>query len=136
MFNPITIPFGAVMLHNVVKLKPGVSTDDVEMAIGEMCNVVKNTYGDEDGGFIGGQVFTYTGFVSAEGSFDPERKNEDHIAIVTYWNSFEHHEKSHADKIFKERFDHLAEFCSETYELGYEMLWQGMPEKEELLRTA
>jgi hypothetical protein len=136
MFNPITIPFGAVMLHNVVKLKPGVSTDDVEMAIGEMCNVVKNTYGDEDGGFIGGQVFTYTGFVSAEGSFDPERKNEDHIVIVTYWNSFEQHEKSHADKIFKERFDHLAEFCSETYELGYEMLWQGMPEEEELLRTA
>ncbi len=136
MFNPITIPFGAVMLHNVVKLKPGVSTDDVEMAIGEMCNVVKNTYGDEDGGFIGGQVFTYTGFVSAEGSFDPERKNEDHIVIVTYWNSFEQHEKSHADKIFKERFDHLAEFCSETYELGYEMLWQGMPEEEELRRTA
>ena len=136
MFNPITIPFGAVMLHNVVKLKPGVSTDDVEMAIGEMCNVVKNTYGDEDGGFLGGQVFTYTGFVSAEGSFDPERKNEDHIVIVTYWNSFEQHEKSHADKIFKERFDHLAEFCSETYELGYEMLWQGMPEEEELRRTA
>ena len=136
MFNPITIPFGAVMLHNVVKLKPGVSTDDVEMAIGEMCNVVKNTYGDEDGGFIGGQVFTYTGFVSAEGSFDPERKNEDHIVIITYWNSFEQHEKSHADKVFKERFDHLAEFCSETYELGYEMLWQGMPEEEELLRSA
>ena len=40
MFNPITIPFGAVMLYNVVKLKPGVSTDDVEMAIGEMCNLV------------------------------------------------------------------------------------------------
>lgn len=136
MFNPITIPFGAVMLHNVVKLKPGVSTDDVEMAIGEMCNVVKNTYGNEDGGFIGGQVFTYTGFVSAEGSFDPERKNEDHIVIVTYWNSFEQHEKSHADKIFKERFDHLAEFCSETYELGYEMLWQGMPEEDELRRSA
>ena len=75
MFNPITIPFGAAMLYNVVKLKPGVSTDDVEMAIGEMCNVVKNTYGDEVGGFIGGQVFKYTGFVSAEGSFDPERRD-------------------------------------------------------------
>ena len=136
MFSPITIPFGAVMLYNVVKLKPGVSSDDVEMAIGEMCDVVKNTYGDEDGGFIGGQVFEYTGFVSAEGSFDPERKSEDHIVIVTYWNSFEQHEKSHADKIFKDRFDRLAEFCSETYELGYEMLWQGMPEEQELRRTA
>ena len=136
MFSPITIPFGAVMLYNVVKLKPGVSSDDVEMAIGEMCNVVKNTYGDEDGGFIGGQVFEYTGFVSAEGSFDPERKSEDHIVIVTYWNSFEQHEKSHADKIFRDRFGRLAEFCSETYELGYEMLWQGMPEEQELRRSA
>ena len=66
MFNPITIPFGAVMLFNVVKLKPGISTDDVEMAIGEMCNVVKNTYGNETGGFIGGQVFNYNGFISEE----------------------------------------------------------------------
>ena len=74
MFNPITIPFGAVMLHNVVKLKPGVTAEDAEMAIGEMCNVVKNTYGNDAGGFLGGQVFEYTGFVSEEGSFDPERK--------------------------------------------------------------
>lgn len=129
MFNPITIPFGAVMLYNVVKLKPGVTTGDVEIAIGEMCNTVKNTYGDDKGGFIGGQVFEYTGFVSPEGSFDPERKTEDHIVIITYWNSFEQHEKSHADSVFKERFEALAEHCSETYELGYEMLWQGVPEE-------
>jgi hypothetical protein len=103
MFNPITIPFGAVMLYNVVKLKPGITTGDVEIAIGEMCNTVKNTYGDDKGGFIGGQVFEYTGFVSPEGSFDPERKTEDHIVIITYWNSFEQHEKSHADSVFKER---------------------------------
>lgn len=129
MFNPITIPFGAVMLHNVVKLKPGVDIEDAEMAIGEMCNVVKNTYGDDNGGFLGGQVFEYAGFVSEEGSFDPERKTEDHIVIITYWSSFEQHEKSHADQIFKQKFDQLAEQCSETYELGYKMLWQGTPEE-------
>jgi len=129
MFNPITIPFGAVMLYNVVQLKPGVTTDEVEEAIGEMCNTVKNTYGDDKGGFIGGQVFEYTGFVSPEGSFDPERKTEDHIVIITYWNSFEQHEKSHADSVFKEKFEALAEHCSETYELGYKMLWQGVPEE-------
>ena len=129
MFNPITIPFGAVMLHNVVKLKPGVSVEDAEMAIGEMCNVVKNTYGDDAGGFLGGQVFEYAGFVSEEGSFDPERKTDDHIVIITYWSSFEQHEKSHADHIFKQKFDQLAEQCSETYELGYKMLWQGTPEE-------
>ena len=128
MFNPITIPFGAVMLYNVVKLKPGVTVEDVEMAIGEMCNTVKNTYGNDDGGFIGGQVFEYSGFVSAEGSFDPERKSDDHIAIITYWQSFEQHERSHADHVFREKFDALTEFCSETWELGYNMLWQGTPE--------
>ncbi len=128
MFNPITIPFGAVMLHNVVRLKPGVTTEDVEMAIGELCNTVKNTYGDENGGFIGGQVFEYAGFVSAEGSFDPERKTDDHIVIITYWQSFEQHERSHADRAFREKFAALAEFCEETWELGYDMLWQGAPE--------
>jgi hypothetical protein len=47
---------------------------------------------------------------------------------VTFWESFDQHEKSHADRIFKEKFQALAEFCDETYELGYQMLWQGVPE--------
>jgi hypothetical protein len=128
MFEPITIPFGVVMLYNVVKLKPDVNTEDVELALGEMCNVVKNTYGDEEGGFIGGQVFEYTGFVSEQGSFDPSQNSEDHLVIMTYWRSFEQHEKSHADSVFKERFSALAEYCSDTYEMGYKMLWQGVPE--------
>lgn len=130
MFMPLTIPFGSVMLYNVLKLKPGVTKDDVELAIGEMCNVVKNTYGDDKGGFIGGQVFKFSGFVSEEGSFTGERKTEDHIAILTYWKSFKQHEHSHADHIFKAKFDAVGEFCTDTYEIGYEMLWQGEPEEE------
>ena len=125
MFEPITIPFGTVMLFNVLKLKEGVSPEDVELALGEMCNLVKNTYGDEAGGFVGGQVFEYSGFVSGQGSFDPTKKTEDHLVIITYWKSFEQHEKSHADSVFKERFESLSEYCSDTYEMGYKMLWQG-----------
>ncbi|MDH5765929.1 MAG: hypothetical protein OEZ38_07935 [Gammaproteobacteria bacterium] len=129
MFHPITIPFGCVMLFNVVKLKEGVTVEDVEMELGEMCNVVKNTYGDEHGGFIGGQVFKFTGFISDEGSVAPkERTTDDHIAILTYWQSFDQHETSHADTIFNEKFSALADKCEETYEVGYEMLWQGVPE--------
>lgn len=128
MFHPITIPFGCVMLFNVVKLKDGVTVSDVELALGEMCNVVKNTYGDDAGGFIGGQVYKFNGFVSDQGSFDATKMTEDHIVIATYWQSFEQHEKSHADHVFKEKFDALKEYCSETYEIGYEMLWQGVPE--------
>jgi len=128
MFEPITIPFGVVMLFNFLKVKEGVDLEDVEMALGEMCNVVKNTYGNEDGGFVGGQVFEYTGFVSEQGSFDPEKRSDDHLVIITYWKSFEQHEMSHADAVFKERFKHLTEYCSDTYEMGYKMLWQGVPE--------
>ena len=67
MFGPITLPFGAKMLFNTVKLKPGVTFDEVEMAVGEMCMVVKETYGGDKGGFIAGQVFKFSGFVSDEG---------------------------------------------------------------------
>jgi len=136
MFEPIEIPFGCVMMFNVVDLKDGVKVEDVELVLGEMCNVVKNTYGDDKGGFIAGQVYKYSGFVSAEGTVGeaPEdnetaaKIKQGELAIVTFWNSFEQHEKSHADKIFNEKFSALVEFCDETYELGYQMLWQGVPE--------
>ena len=135
MFSPIEIPFGCVMMFNVVDLKDGVTVEDVELVLGEMCNVVKNTYGDDNGGFIGGQVYKYSGFVSEEGSIGDAGEAEvaakikqGELAIVTYWQSFEQHEKSHADAIFNEKFSQLVEFCDETYELGYEMLWQGVPE--------
>ena len=130
MFMPLTIPFGAVMLYNVVKLKPAVTMDEVELAIGEMCNVVKNAYGDDAGGFIGGQVFKFSGFISDEGTVDADQSTDAHVAIVTYWKSFEHHERSHAAHVLKDRFEALAQYCSETYEIGYEMLWQGEPEED------
>ena len=118
-------------------MKDGVTPEDVELALGEMCNVVKNTYGDDKGGFIAGQVFKYSGFVSEEGSVGEVPKENEvtakikqgEMAIVTYWKSFEQHEKSHADKAFNEKFSELVKFCDETYELGYEMLWQGVPEE-------
>ena len=127
MFDAISIPFGAKMLFNTVKLKPGVSMEDVEIAIGEMCSTVKSTYGGDKGGFIAGQVFKFTGFVSDEGSLGTNPA-EDHVAIVTYWRSFEEHERSHADAVFSAKFSALVEMCSDTQELGYDMLWQGESE--------
>lgn len=130
MYGPITIPFGARMLFNEIRLKPGVSMDDVELALAEMCNVVKDTYGNEKGGFIAGQVFNFSGFISDEGSVVTQPAGA-HLAIVTYWQSYEQHEASHADSVFKAKFSALAAMCSETRELGYEMLWQGVPERAE-----
>jgi heme-degrading monooxygenase HmoA len=94
-----------------------------------MCNVVKDTYGGDKGGFIAGQVFKFSGFASAEGSLGDVRPADDHVAIVTYWRSFEQHERSHADRAFRDKFAALAALCTDTRELGYEMLWQGVPEQ-------
>ncbi|MBK9161164.1 MAG: hypothetical protein IPM27_06325 [Nitrosomonadales bacterium] len=128
MYAPVTIPFGSKMLFNTLSLRPGVNMEDVELALGEMCNVVKETYGGDKGGFIAGQVFQFSGFVSDEGSLNSAKDAEAHIAIVTYWRSFEEHEKSHADQTFKDKFDALATLCTDSKELGYDMLWQGEPE--------
>jgi len=130
MFGPITVPFGARMLFNTIKLKPGVTMDDVDLVLAEMCSVVKETYGGDKGGFIAGQVFRFSGFVSEEGSLGGAGGGgaEHDLVIVTYWRSFEEHERSHADAVFRQKFGELAAMCVETRELGYELLWQGEPE--------
>jgi hypothetical protein len=97
------------MLFNTIKLKPGVSLDEVELAAGEMCGVVKNTCGSDKGGFIAGQVFKFSGFVSDEGSLGESKAADEHIAIVTHWRSFQEHEKSHADEVFKSKVSALVE---------------------------
>jgi hypothetical protein len=125
MFGPITLPFGAKMLFNTVRLKPNVTFEDVELAVGELCSVVKETYGGDKGGFVAGQVFKFSGFVSNEGSLTESKTADDHYVIVTYWRSFEDHERSHANEIFANKFAALAVMCSDTKELGYDMLWQG-----------
>ncbi len=129
MFGPITIPFGAKMLLNTVKLKPGVQFDQLEAAVGEMCMVVKQVYGDDQGGFIAGQVFRFSGFVSEQGSLNAAQGADEHYVIVTYWKSFESHEKSHADEVFHKTFAAVTALCSDAMELGYEMLWQGEAEQ-------
>ena len=128
MFGPITIPFGAKMLFNTVKLKTGVGIDDVDLALAEMCSVVKETYGGDKGGFIAGQVLRFSGFVSDEGSLGGALGADHDIAIVTYWRSFAEHERSHADAVFREKFAALAKMCDGSQELGYDLLWQGAPE--------
>lgn len=113
------------MPFNTVKLEPGVTFDDVELAVWELCSVVKDTYGGDKGGFIAGQVFKFSGFISDEGSLSESRDAEQHYAIVTYWRSYTDHERSHADQVFRHTFAKVVSMCSETKELGYDLLWQG-----------
>ena len=44
MFGPITIPYESVMMYNVARLKQDIDFDDVELAVAEMCSLVKETY--------------------------------------------------------------------------------------------
>jgi hypothetical protein len=131
MFGKISIPYDSVMLFNIVKLKKNVTIEDVEGLIGEMCFVVKNNYP----GFKAGQVFKYSGFISDEGSVGDYGEEGNHIAIVTYWDSFKEHEKSHSHETFKKLFSNLVEFCDEAKELGYELLWQGEQEPENIYKA-
>lgn len=121
MFGPVTIPAESVMLYNVVKPKPGVTREDLELALGEMCYIVKENYPE----FIAGQVWQFAGFVSDAGSVDSSQETEDHIAIVTFWQDFESHERSHKDEMFNQAFSELLEMCDDAYEIGYQLLWQG-----------
>ena len=131
MFDKISIPYESVMLFNIVKLKKNVTIEDVEGLIGEMCFVVKNNYP----GFRAGQVFKYSGFISKEGSVGDYGKEGNHIAIVTYWDLFEEHEKCHSHETFKKLFSNLVEFCDDAKELGYELLWQGEQEPENIYKA-
>ena len=121
MFGPITVPYDSVMLFNVCKLKEGVKFDEVEKAIADVCSKTKDT----QDGFIAGQVFSYAGFISPEGSIGDYKEVEDHFVLITYWKDFSTHEDSHQVSDIKIAFDNLAEFCSETKELGYHLEWQG-----------
>ncbi|SVE21357.1 uncharacterized protein METZ01_LOCUS474211 [marine metagenome] len=114
------------MLYNVCKLKEHHSFDEVELAIGETCSLTKAM-----DGFIAGQVVKYAGFVSEEGTVGDPRNTGvvgNHFGLITYWKSFDDHEKSHKDAAIKKAFEEVLEVCEQTYELGYEIEWQG--EKE------
>lgn len=124
MYGPIEIPSDCVMLFNYVRLKPGVTVDDAELALGEVCELVKRTYPE----FIAGQVFKAAGFISDEGSMNVIKESKDHLAVLTYWSSFEAHERSHADQAFKDKFAALLELSESAWELGYSLLWQGQRE--------
>ena len=61
-----------------------------------MCYVVKSNYP----GFRAGQVFKYSGFISKEGSVGDLGEEGKHLAIMTYWDSFNEHEKSHSHNLY------------------------------------
>ncbi len=121
-------PHDGIVTVNRVILKPEYSTDDLEERIAFLCENVKTYHSTT--GFYGGFVLLNSGAVSNEGStvgqvVESDLKNREAL-IVTFWKSFEDHEKSHKSDTFQPLFLSALELCENgNEEIAYNMLWSG-----------
>lgn len=129
---------GVVTINRVI-LKQDYTTDDLEMRVAELCENVKTYHSDT--GFVGGFVAMNSGQVSNEGStvgqaVDNPLKNREAL-IVTFWQSFEEHERSHRSETFQPLFAKVLELCENgNEEIAYNMLWSGKAYSQEEAREA
>jgi hypothetical protein len=79
---------------------------------------------------VGGFVVLNSGDISNEGSTigqtvtSPLKDRE--ALIVTFWRSFEDHERSHRSETFQPLFRDVLALCENgNEEIAYEMLWSG-----------
>lgn len=131
-------PEGVITVNRVV-LRPEFTVDDLEMRVAELCENVK-TYHSETG-FVGGFVALNSGQVSNEGSSigqavaSPLKDRE--AIIVTFWQSFEDHERSHRSDTFQPLFAQVLALCENgNEEIAYRMLWSGQAYSPEDARAA
>ena len=132
---------GIVTINRVI-LKPQFSVEDLEERVAVLCENVKTYHSDT--GFVGGMVVLNSGQVSNEGStigqaVESPMKGKEAL-IVTFWTSFENHEKSHRSETFQPLFRKVLDLCENgNEEIAYEMLWSGKaygPEEIEAARKA
>ena len=135
-------PNDGVVTINRVILKPEYSVDDLQERVAFLCENVKTYHSDT--GFVGGFVALNSGMVSNEGStigqaVESEMKGKEAL-IVTFWNTFDDHEKSHRSDTFQPLFQQVLDLCENgNEEVAYEMLWSGKaygPEEIEAARKA
>lgn len=135
-------PYNGVVTVNRVILKPEYTVDDLQERVAELCENVK-TYHSETG-FVGGFVALNSGNISNEGSTIGQAVSsglkDREALIVTFWNSFEDHERSHRSRTFQPLFSKVLELCENgNEEIAYEMLWSGKgysPEQAKAAREA
>lgn len=97
-------PEGEVTINRVI-LKPEYSVDELEMRVVELCENVKAYH--SDAGFVGGFVAMNSGIGQAVTS----PLNDREALIVTFWQSFEDHERSHRSETFQTLFMRVLELC-------------------------
>ena len=120
-------PDGVVTINRVI-LKPEYSIDDLQERVAFLCENVKTYHSDS--GFVGGFVALNSGAVSNEGSTlgqavsSPLAGKE--ALIVTFWQSFDDHERSHRSDTFQPLFQQVLALCENgNEEVAYNMLWSG-----------
>lgn len=135
-------PSDGVVTINRVILKPAYTVDDLQERVAFLCENVKTYHSDT--GFIGGFVALNSGAVSNEGStigqaVESPMKGKEAL-IVTFWTSFENHERSHRSETFQPLFQQVLDLCENgNEEIAYEMLWSGKaysPDEIEAARKA
>jgi hypothetical protein len=135
-------PYNGVITVNRIVIKPGFTVDDLQERVAELCENVKTYHSDT--GFVGGFVALNSGLVSNEGSTIGQAVASDmkrrEALIVTFWNSFEDHERSHRSDTFQPLFAKVLDLCENgNEEIAYELLWSGQaysPEDASAAREA
>jgi hypothetical protein len=132
-------PHDGVVTINRVILKPGFSVSDLEERVAMLCENVKTFHSTT--GFVGGFVCLNSGQVSNEGSTvgqvveNPFKGKE--ALIVTFWDTFENHERSHRSETFQPLFMRVLEVCENgNEEVAYQMLWSGKAYDADQARVA
>ena len=135
-------PHDGVVTVNRVVLRDGYSVDDLQERVAMLCENVKTYHSDT--GFVGGFVVMNSGDISNEGStvgqaVSSSLKDREAL-IVTFWRSFEDHERSHRSDTFQPLFREVLELCENgNEEIAYEMLWSGKaydPDEAQAARDA
>jgi hypothetical protein len=132
-------PSDGVVTINRVILKPEYTVDDLQERVAVLCENVKTYHSDT--GFVGGFVALNSGAISNEGSTigqavtSPLKGKE--ALIVTFWRSFEEHEKSHRSDTFQPLFQRALALCENgNEEIAYNMLWSGKAYSAEEAKAA
>lgn len=132
-------PTDGVVTINRVILRPEYTVDDLQERVAVLCENVKTYHSDT--GFVGGFVALNSGNISNEGSTvgqavaSPLKDKE--ALIVTFWRSFEDHEKSHRSDTFQPLFQQVLALCENgNEELAYNMLWSGKAYSAEEAKAA
>lgn len=132
-------PNDGVVTINRVILKPQFTVDDLQERVAVLCENVKTFHSET--GFVGGFVALNSGAISNEGSTigkaveSPNKGKE--ALIVTFWHTFEDHEKSHRSDTFQPLFTKVLELCENgNEEIAYDMLWSGKAYNEEEAKVA